>query len=234
MKSKWIALAAGAMFLADAVLRAASLTLSTTAPAPGTNDIYNFSGASNDGANVGDGAAYADGGANDAFTYVAGDRADQGQTFTTGSDTNGCLVNAVWVRHAGYTNNTSTTFWAMNSGVTLTIRVTDPSQAGTSGFAVRTETYTTTGAEGWSAGNSTNGDGIWLRFVFDTPVSLATNKTYGFDLTSATTGAYFEWLGALKLSVNCPLSHSVRVFHCTVAGTVMSWVSSTVGGVPTL
>jgi hypothetical protein len=82
-KNKWIALAAGAMFLADAALRAATLTLSTTAPTPGTNDIYNFSGASHEGANVGDGGAYADGPANDAFTYVAGDRADQGQTFTT-------------------------------------------------------------------------------------------------------------------------------------------------------
>ena len=84
----------------------------------------------------------------------------------------------------------------MNSGVTLTVRVTDPSKAGTSGFAIRTETYTTTGSEGWSGGfNSADGDGNWLRFAFAAPVSLATNKTYGFDLTSATTGAFFEWLG---------------------------------------
>jgi DUF1680 family protein len=196
MKNKWIALVAGAMLMAGAILRAASLTLSVSAPTPGTNDIYNFSGASHDGANVCAGGAYADGAANDAFTYVAGDRADQGQTFTTGSITNGCLVNAIWVRHAGYTNNTDLTWWQMNSGVTLTVRVTDPSQAGASGFAVRTETYVTTGTEGWSGGfNSANGDGDWLRFVFATPVSLATNKTYGFDLTSATTGVFFEWLG---------------------------------------
>jgi len=175
---------------------AATLTLTGSTPTPDAYDIYNFSGASHDGANVGNGAAYADGGVNDAFTYVAGDRADQGQTFTTSNNTNGCIVNAIWVRHAGYTNNSSTTFWQMNSGVTLTVRVTDPLQAGAPGFAVRTETYTTTGTEGWSGGfNSANGDGTWLRFAFAAPVSLATNKTYGFDLTSATTGAYFEWLG---------------------------------------
>jgi hypothetical protein len=196
MKSKLVALAAGAMVMADAILRAASLTLTATTPTPGTNDIYNFSGASHDGANVSYGGAYADGADNDAFTYVAGDRVDQGQTFTTGGNTNGCLVNAIWARHAGYTNNTDSTWWQMNSGVTLTVRVTDPSQAGTSGFPIRTETYTTTGTEGWSGGfNSANGDGYWLRFAFATPVSLATNRTYGFDLTSATTDVFFEWFG---------------------------------------
>src|SRR5262249_38837696 len=141
MKNKQIALLASAIFMAETILRAASLTLSATAPTPGTNDIYNFSGASHDGANVCNGGAYADGAANDAFTYVAGDRADQGQTFTTGSNTNGYLVNAIWARHAGYTNNTALTWWQMNSGTTLTVRITDPSQAGTTRFAVHTEAY---------------------------------------------------------------------------------------------
>ena len=119
---------------------------------------------SHDGANICDGGTYADGGANDAFTYVAGDRSDQGQTFTTSNNTNGCIVNAIWVRHAGYTNNASTTYWQMNSGVTLTVRVTDPSKAGTSGFAIRTETYTATGNEGWAGGfSSANGDGFPRR-----------------------------------------------------------------------
>lgn len=196
MKNKWISLVVGTMLLANAVLRAASLMLSATAPTPGADDIYNFSGSSHDGANVCDGAAYADGAANDAFTYVAGDRADQGQTFTTGSNTNGYLVNAIWVRHVGYTNNTALTWWQMNSGVTLTVRITDPSLAGTAGFAVHTETYTTTGTEGWAGGfNSTDGDGYWVHVAFDSPVQLLPNKTYGFDLTTATTGAFFEWLG---------------------------------------
>src|ERR1700744_3749471 len=106
-------------------LRAATLTLSPTAPVPGTSDVYNFSGAARDGGNVGNGSSFADGAANDAFTYVAGDRTDQGQTFTTGSNSNGYLMTAVWVRHAGYTSNTSQTYWQMNGGVVITVRVTD-------------------------------------------------------------------------------------------------------------
>ncbi len=175
---------------------AASLSLTAAAPVPGTDDIYNFFGANRDGVNVCNGAAYADGGANDAFTYVAGDRADQGQTFSTGGNANGYLLTAVWARHAGYTNNPALTYWQMNAGVTLTVRITDPAQAGATGFAVRTETYTTTGAEGWAGShNSNNGDGDWARIALDSPVQLLPNKTYGFDLATATTGAFFEWLG---------------------------------------
>ncbi len=175
---------------------AATLTIGTNAPTPGADDIYSFAGASHDGGNVCDGGAYGNGAANDAFTYVAGDRADQGQTFTTGSNPNGYLFNGVWARHAGYTNNTALTWWEMNSGVTIQVRVTDPQQAGTSGFALRTETYLTTGEEGWAGGfNSTNGDGDWVQIALASPVALAPNKAYGFDLTSSTTGAFFEWLG---------------------------------------
>jgi len=175
---------------------AVTLSLFTASPNPGTNDLFNFNGVSRDGLNVNDGGTYADGGANDAFTYVAGDRAAQGQTFTTGANSNGCVLHAIWVRQAGYTNNTVATWWQINGGVTLTVRITDPVQAGTAGFAFRTEAYVTTGAEGWAGlHNSLNGDGYWLRFAFAAPVTLQTNKTYGFDLTSATTGAFFEWLG---------------------------------------
>lgn len=175
---------------------ALTLALSTTAPTPGANDIYNFTGASHDGVNVGNGAAYANGSANDVFTYVAGDRTDQGQTFTTGSNPDGYVVSTLWVQHVGYTNDTALTWWRMNSGVPITARLTDPAQAGSAGFALHAETYTTTGAEGWAGTyNATNGDGRWVHLVLATPQTLQPNKTYGFDLTSGTTGAYFEWLG---------------------------------------
>jgi autotransporter-associated beta strand protein len=191
----WCFVFAGLVLVAQSA-SALTLSLLNYTPAAGPNDIYNFAGASHDGVNVCNGTQYADGGANDIFTYVAGDRSGQGQTFTTGNSSNGTVVTAIWARHAGYTNNTALTWWQMNSGVTLTVRITDPSQAGTAGFAVRAETYTTTGNEGWSGSRSSiNGDGYWLRFAFATPLTLAMNKTYGFDLTSATTGAFFEWLG---------------------------------------
>ena len=178
-------------------VQAATLTITTNAPTPGTNDIYNFTGAGMDMNNVYGGTPPAtNGAANDAFTYVAGDRADQGQTFTTGSNTNGYTITAVWLRHAGYTNNTVLTWWQMNSGVTITVRVTNPALAGTAGFALDTETYTTTGNEGWSGShNSLNGDGDWVQIAFAPPFTLTPNTTYGFDVTSSTTGAFFEWLG---------------------------------------
>ncbi|HZI32808.1 MAG TPA: beta-L-arabinofuranosidase domain-containing protein, partial [Candidatus Binatia bacterium] len=196
MKDELIALLVSVLVVTGVTVHAATLTISASAPAPATNDIYNFAGADRDRVNVCDGGAYADGGANDSFTYVAGDRVDQGQTFTTGSNTNGYIFNSIWLRHAGYTNNTSQTYWKMDSGVTITVRLTDPALAGTAGFALDTETYTTTGNEGWSGShNSANGDGYWVKIALNTPVALAPDKTYGFDITSSTTGAYFEWLG---------------------------------------
>jgi hypothetical protein len=190
-------------FFAAAILglalpvQSAMLTITTGAPTPGTNDVGNFTGSSTDGGNVNDGlAVYPDGAANDEFTYVAGDRADQGQTFTTGSNTNGYMITGVWLRHAGYTNDTALTWWQMSSGATITVRVTDPALAGTSGFALDTETYTTTGNEGWSGShNSDNGDGDWVQIALGSPLALAPNKTYGFDVTSSTTTAFFEWFG---------------------------------------
>lgn len=175
---------------------ATTLTISSTAPIPGPDDISNVSGAAHDGANVGNGTIFADGAANDAFTYIAGDRPAQGQTFTTGNNTNGYTLTSIWLKHAGYTSNTDLTWWQMNAGAIITVRVTDPALAGTAGCALATETYATTGSEGWSgAQNSPNGDGNWVQLTLTTPVALALNKTYGFDVTSSTTAAFFEWLG---------------------------------------
>ena len=59
----------------------------------------------------------------------------------------------------------------------------------------------TTGNEGWPTNNygaySVNGDSMWLHFTLASPVLLATNTLYGFDLTEVTpdSGAQFEWLG---------------------------------------
>ena len=196
MKMKHQGILAAAVLSLTLSLQAGTLIITSNTPTPGPNDIYNFAGGSHDGINVSDGSVYADGAANDAFTYVAGDRADQGQTFTTGGNSNGYTMTALWLRQAGYTNNMALTWWQMNSGVTITIRITDPTLAGTGGFALHTDSYTTTGNEGWSGShNSTNGAGDWLQFTFASPIVLLPNKTYGFDVTSSTTGAFFEWLG---------------------------------------
>jgi alpha-D-xyloside xylohydrolase len=187
---------------------ALTLSLGSASPIPGTCDIYNFAGANMDMNNVylsGDAPA-TNGAANDAYTYVANDRVGQGQTFTTGSSSGGYLLTDIWIKHVGYTANTmdpdtpgsNGTWWQMAGGGALTLRITKPSQAGTSGFALASETYATTGTEGWptSASSSLNGDGMWLHFTLATPVALATNTTYGFDLTSVNNNnTFFEWLG---------------------------------------
>ena len=60
-----------ASLCAAASLQAAILSFQSVDPTPGPNDIYNFVGAPRDGQNAGDGTAFADGAANDAFTYVS-------------------------------------------------------------------------------------------------------------------------------------------------------------------
>jgi hypothetical protein len=52
---------ASVMLMAQSALHAATLVLSGSPPTPGTNDIYNFTGASRDSLNVGDGSANAEG-----------------------------------------------------------------------------------------------------------------------------------------------------------------------------
>ena len=161
-------------------------------------DMYNVFAAGN--------APATNGSANDGYTYVAHDRVAQGQTFTTGANAGGYRLTDIWVRHAGYTDNTmdpntsgsNGTWWQMAAGGGLTLRITSPSKQGTSGFVLASETYATTGTEGWptSPTSSLNGDGRWLHFTLATPLLLATNLTYGFDLTSVTNNsAFFEWLG---------------------------------------
>ena len=195
---------AGGAFQASAL----TLSLSSASPIPGTYDSYNFAGASMDMNNVyASGSAPATNGpANDGYTYVAHDRAGQGQTFTTGASSGGYLLTDIWVKHAGYTANTidpntsgsNGTWWEMAGGGGLTLRITNPAKAGTSGFVLDSETYATTGTEGWptASSSSLNGDGRWLHFTLATPVLLATNTTYGFDLASVTNNnTFFEWLG---------------------------------------
>jgi autotransporter-associated beta strand protein len=184
-------------------LLAATLSYQTTAPTPGANDISNLAGAARDRDNVG-GNGSSDGTGNDASTYVAGDRAQQGQTFTTGSNAGGYRIKAVWLQNVGYTSNTSSTAWRTANSATITIRVTNPAAAGTSGFALTTETVTTTGSESGTSNSlapvtggssSTNGTGVWVRFAFSLPITLQPNTQYGFDVTSGSTTYYFETLG---------------------------------------
>jgi autotransporter-associated beta strand protein len=184
-------------------LSAASLNYQTTTPVLGPNDVGNLAGAAQDRDNLGgDGAT--DGGTNDAFTYVAPDRSQQGQTFTTGPNPSGYWVKAVWLRHAGYSGNSVATYWQTANGKTLTVRVTNPAAVGSSSFALASELVISSGSEPgtpnalapMSTGtNSLNGTGVWLRFAFTTSVKVLPNTQYGFDVTSNSSNFYFETAG---------------------------------------
>jgi hypothetical protein len=165
--------------------------------------VGNLTGAAADQNNVG-GNGTNDGTGNDGATYIASDRPQQGQTFTTGAAAGGYRVKAVWLRHVGYAGNSAGTFWQTANGSTLTVRVTKPSATGTPSFALRAETVTTTGTETGApnafapqaaVANTLNGTGVWLRFTFSTPVELQANTQYGFDVTSSAGGFFFETLG---------------------------------------
>lgn len=190
-----------------------SLTLQSTAPATTSSDASFIGGSTTDGTNVGGNlvgnSGYGNGtGGNDQYQYVATDRPDQGQTFTTGANSGGYTLTDIWVQHVNYTGENSTTsnpnyngtYWGLPSGANLTLRITNPNATNSNLTALDTFTYTATGTElngaTWT-GNSATGDGEWLDFKLGTPVTLAAGTNYGFDLTStnAGTNGYFELAG---------------------------------------
>ncbi len=183
-------------------MSAATLTFGTSAPTPtGSATISNWTGATFDADNVGGSGTNANGSpnngaANDATTYVATNRAAQGETFTTGSNAGGYKITAITVRAAGYTNNTAsgsnTTTWGLNSTAsTFYVRV---GQISGTTFIPYTIEYAASGATGNpGVSNSANGSGTYLTFTLKAPIVLLPNTVYAFDI--GTTGDYFEMLG---------------------------------------
>ncbi len=208
-------------FSALALCAAASLTptvnagtmtfaLGSTAPTATASDVYNFVASPNDFGNVNTSTAGGYGGSlygasgtygNDQYQYVSQGRPAQGQTFTTGSNSTGYTLTNIWIEHPGYTSPVKQsgyngTFWNLPDNGNLTLRITQPTVSGLSVLA--TDAYTATGTENagalWS-GNSLTGDGLWLDFTLGTPITLAANTQYGFDIGTSTGNTYFETWG---------------------------------------
>ena len=182
----------------------ANITFNSQPPAVDSNDISNFTGAITDLDNVG--SSTTNGNANDGSTYIANDRGAQGQTFTTGNDAEAYTVNSISIQHTGYSENTVTTWYNISSGSVFTIRITSPEYSGTTGFVIDSETCTISGSESNifalnSVTNTENGTGTWVTFEFDTPIVLAPDTTYGFDI-STTSGSFFETLGIKDSATN--------------------------------
>jgi hypothetical protein len=169
-------------------IQAAMLEITPDAPVPGDLDIANFVGALTDADNVGTeddsiNAPYW----NDWCTYVAHDRGGQGQTFVTGNSD--VVMTGFWLKHVTYSGaDPDQTWYQMQAGAELEIRVTDPAVAGTDAFVLSSETYVITGEEENAlpagATNDQTGTGLWFHITLDEPVALAANTEYGFDLTS--------------------------------------------------
>jgi regulation of enolase protein 1 (concanavalin A-like superfamily) len=196
------------------IVQAAVVTFHNEQPTPGLYDVYNLVGATRDANNVG--TTPYDSWLNDEWTYLALDRAAQGQTFVTGGSKPVYLLTGFWIQHVGYTENTASgtnnngTWYSMPLNSKFGIRITDPAASGTVGFVLGSETYTVTRNEAniLPAGvtSSANGTGTWIHFVLDTPIPVAANKTYGFDVVSITGNAnmFFEILGIKDTSPNPP------------------------------
>jgi len=181
----WVACAA--LLGAAAGVQAAGLAITPTAPVPGATDIANLVESAVDADNVGtpDDPPYA----NDATTYIAHDRGGQGQTFLTGDNAAGYILTGVWVKHVTYSGaDPDMTWYRMQAGAQLQIRVTDPAASGTDGFVLASEVYEVTGTEPnalpSATTNNATGTGLWFHVTLDAPVALAPNAQYGFDLTS--------------------------------------------------
>ena len=181
--------------------QAVTLTYSSTAPTLESSYVYHLGESTTDAGNVEgvSGAPYT----NDAATYIAHDRQGLGQTFTTGPGA--YLINGFWLKHVDYSGLDDISWWntdSANTSPNLEIRVTDPSAAGTPAFELSVESYIVTGNEPDDSlieGNGVSGlgTGTWIHFELDTPVLLAGNTEYGFDVTSFNTGSnyYFETAG---------------------------------------
>jgi hypothetical protein len=179
----------GALFFATES-RGAVAAFSTNAPAAGSVIISNLTG------------AYTSGTANAALNsnvddprYVADDQPAQGQTFKTGADTNGYKLLAVSLRQVTYDT------FSLVPGINYTIRITRPLTTNTLSV-VATETaevvddYTDCATCNYptiASGNSKGaGTGRYITFTFDSPVALAANTTYGFDVAGGDVRHYWE------------------------------------------
>ena len=118
--------------------------------------------------------------------YLADDNsAALGQTFTTGSDADGYVLTAISVRQVSW----GTTWWDYTGG-TVTLQIFQIENQQGNGVSDITELALETasiGGEDDGIGLSSGTPGIdaqWLTVTLDTPVNLAPDTMYGFQIIS--------------------------------------------------
>lgn len=198
MKKKVFVVMAVLLVLLGVNAKSMVLSYHASAPVLGPHDIAFLGESSTDETNVA--------GGDDAATYAAHDRPGMGQTFTTGSNPAGYCMQGFWLKNVLYsTPSGNGTWWYMDydGGSQVEVRVVDPSAAGTPAFKLHSEIYTVTGTESgielmpedWASDKL--GTGTWVYFGLDTPVYLAPDTQYGFDVTVifGDWGYFFETAG---------------------------------------
>ena len=200
MKTKFLILGA-LLALQGATTRAQiPITTNTVTPPIGAYDQYYLPGPVDEatGAMTPTGTANASSGANDVLTYVAGDQASKGQSFTTGSNPLGYTISSVTVRHILWTNFLSNGTWmsALNGSSFLfrfgTISGTNANGTNMTITAILTTNATYSG----SALSMSGGSGTGIYFTFDLSGAglgtLSPNTTYFFEMASTANPPYFE------------------------------------------
>lgn len=185
----------GAMVAWAAASHAGLLSWSGTAPSVDGLDVANFSGVTNDAANIAAG--------DDAATYVAANRSPQGQTFTMGGTAG--LLQAVTVQDVNYATWSSIdTGWTGYNGGRFLLQIGTIS--GTNFTVIASEeAYMDASAPANAAG--TAGSAYFATIALDTPVALAADTEYAFALTTTADfnpwdGPYFELNGDGTTSAN--------------------------------
>lgn len=177
---RWFKITLAGVFLGwglALVSHAATMSYSNSAPMVDMWDVaYLGAGAATDAANL-----Y---GGNDNATYIANNRPPQGQTFTTGSYSNGYLLNGVTLRHVSYSHWFNVTYGTMYIRIgtfdTNTYQLT----------AVASETANPNVPGNFGSGSPGAGTSTYVTWTFNTPVALQSNSVYAFDVFSD--GGYFE------------------------------------------
>jgi hypothetical protein len=175
-----ILVAAGAVLLSLAA-HAATASFSPNEPAPGPNDIFSLIGTG--------GTDYTNGVSKGNSAYIASNQSIVGQTFTTGNNPFGYLVNSVTLRQV-----THKTYCEVYD-IDYTIRIT--STSGSSLAVLDSETcFVPNGTPGniptiYPLYDYQPGSGIYVTFTFDAPWVLQPNTTYGFDVGGGT--GYYYW-----------------------------------------
>jgi autotransporter-associated beta strand protein len=170
-----------------------NVTTNTATPAIGAYDQYYLPGPVDEsaGAMTSTGTNNASSGANDSLTYVAGDQASKGQSFTTGSNPAGYTINSITVRHILWTNFLSNGTWmSIPSGSAFLFRFGTLSGANITSLLDTNATYS------GSSLSMSGGSGTGIYFTFDLSgaglPTLSPNTTYFFEIASAANPPYFE------------------------------------------